>query len=383
MKKILVTGGAGYIGSHTVKELLEQNYKVVVLDNLSSGHIEAVDPRAEIEIGDFADTEAVSKIFKKHNPDAVIDFAASLSVGESMEEPLKYFNNNVRNFVNLLDIIAASKCNFIIKSSTAATYGNPIKDDDIPWKEDFTESYKPDKSALLSGVWDGRKTEGEDFFQNFIRYYQKFYKKRPELLFNEAEIKKLRIPMSIYGLTKLIDEIVLKKYNCLSGISSIALRYFNVCGADPSGKNGESKPKPTTLMTLAIYQILGKIPELQLFGNDYPTPDGTAIRDYIHPSDLAVGHIKSLEYLFGTKGVNIFNLGTGKGSSVLDVISSVEKASGEKVKILYKPRRSGDPTISIANPDKAIKLLGWKANYSLKQMAETAWRWHSSHPDGF
>lgn len=383
MKKILVTGGAGYIGSHTVKELLEQNYKVVVLDNLSSGHIEAVDPRAEIEIGDFADTEAVSKIFKKHNPDAVIDFAASLSVGESMEEPLKYFNNNVRNFVNLLDIIAASKCNFIIKSSTAATYGNPIKDDDIPWKEDFTESYKPDKSALLSGVWDGRKTEGEDFFQNFIRYYQKFYKKRPELLFNEAEIKKLRIPMSIYGLTKLIDEIVLKKYNCLSGISSIALRYFNVCGADPNGKNGESKPKPTTLMTLAIYQILGKIPEFQLFGNDYPTPDGTAIRDYIHPSDLAVGHIKSLEYLFDTKGVNIFNLGTGKGSSVLDVISAVEKASGKKVKILNKSRRSGDPTISIANPDKAIKLLGWKAYYSLEQMAETAWRWHSSHPDGF
>lgn len=383
MKKILVTGGAGYIGSHTVKELLEQNYKVVVLDNLSSGHIEAVDPRAEIEIGDFADTEAVSKIFKKHNPDAVIDFAASLSVGESMDEPLKYFNNNVRNFINLLDILAASKCNFIIKSSTAATYGNPIKDDDIPWKENFTESYKPDKSALLSGAWDGRKTEGEDFFQNFIRYYQKFYKKRPELLFNEAEIKKLRIPMSIYGLTKLIDEIVLKKYNCLSGISSVALRYFNVCGADPNGKNGESKPKPTTLMTLAIYQILGKIPEFQLFGNDYPTPDGTAIRDYIHPSDLAVGHIKSLEYLFDTKGVNIFNLGTGKGSSVLDVISVVEKASGKKVKIINKPRRSGDPTISIANPDKAIKLLGWKAYYSLEQMAETAWRWHSSHPDGF
>lgn len=383
MKKILVTGGAGYIGSHTVKELLEQNYEVVVLDNLSSGHREAIDPRAEIEIGDLSDIGAVSEIFEKHNPDAVIDFAASLSVGESMSEPLKYFNNNVRNFVNLLDVLTASKCKFIIKSSTAATYGNPTNDGDIPWKEDFTELYKPDKSALLSGIWDGEKTEGEDFFQNFIRYYQKFYKKRPELLFNDEEIKKLRIPMSIYGLTKLIDEIVLKKYNSLSGISSVALRYFNVCGADPGGKNGESKPKPTTLMTLAIYQILGKIPELQLFGNDYPTPDGTAIRDYIHPSDLAVGHIKSLEYLFDTKGVNIFNLGTGKGSSVLDVISVVEKASGKKVKIINKPRRSGDPTISIANPDKAIKLLGWKAYYSLEQMAETAWRWHSSHPDGF
>ena len=377
MKKILVTGGAGYIGSQTVKELLDQNYKVIVVDNLSSGHKEAVDPRAEIEIADLAEKEKIVDIFNKHRPDAVIDFAASLSAGESMDEPLKYFNNNIRNFVNLLDVLSASNCKFIIKSSTAATYGNPIKNNDIPWKEDFTESYKPDKSALLSGIWKGKKTQGEDFFHSFIQYYQDFYKKRPELLLSASEIKKLRIPMSIYGLSKLIDEVLLLKYNKMFGISSIALRYFNVCGADISGINGESKPKPTTLMTLAIYQLLGKIPELQIFGRDYKTPDGTAIRDYIHPVDLANGHIKALGYLFENNGFTVFNLGTGRGSSVLEVLSVVEEAAGRKIKTIDKPRRSGDPTISIAAPNKAKKYLDWQANYDLSFMAETAWNWHS------
>lgn len=382
-KKILVTGGAGYIGSHTVKELVKQGFDVVVLDSLEAGHKEAVDPKAKLEVVDLADKEKVKAIFKKYQPQAVIDFAAYLAVGESMDEPKKYFQNNVVNFINLLDIMAESSCKYLIKSSTAAIYGNPTKNSDIPWKEEFTEIYQPKQSALLAGKWGENGVISEAFFQKFVSHYDQTYKNRPELHLENNELSKLRIPLSIYGLSKALDEILMKKYDKTSGIKSVSLRYFNVCGADPSGKIGEDKPNPTTLMVLAIYQALGKIPKLKVFGNDYPTSDGTGIRDYIHPSDLAVGHLAALNYLFSAGLSETFNLGTAKGSSVFEVIKAVEDASGKKVEYEIMPRRSGDATISVADPSKANRVLHWQTKYNLTDMAETAWKWHSENPSGF
>ena len=179
--------------------------------------------------------------------------------------------------------------------------------------------------------------------------------------------------MSIYGVTKLLDEIVMKKYDKLFGIKSVALRYFNVCGADPNGELGDAKLKPTNLMSLAIAQLLGEIKELSVFGSDYPTPDGTGVRDYIHPSDLATAHVVALKYIIDKKKSDVFNLATGKGSSVLEVISEVEKVAGKKVKFKIIGRRSGDPAISIADPSKVKNVLHWRTKYSLNDMAITAW----------
>ncbi len=383
MKTILVTGGAGYIGSHTVRELINQKYNVVVLDNLENGHKEAIDKQASLEIVDLKDKEKIAEVFGKYKIDAVIDFAAYLAVGESMNEPKKYLQNNVLNFINLLDVMTEKGCSQIIKSSTAAAYGNPTKESDIPWKENFTESYKPDKSALLMGNWQEDIIEGEEFLQLFIGEYHKKVFNRPKLHLNDQEITKLRIPLSIYGLSKLLDEIILNKYDNEHGIKSVALRYFNVCGAHPEGDLGDDKPTPTNLMTVAMLQALGKISEIKIFGEDYHTPDGTGVRDYIHPCDLATGHINALEYLFGGGQSEIINLGTGQGASVLEVIRATEKASDKRINAVQGPRRSGDPDISVADPSKAKQLLGWQTKFNLEQMAKTAWAWHSSHPEGF
>ncbi len=383
MKKILVTGGAGYIGSHAVKELIKNGLDVVVLDSLEAGHKEAIDPKIKLEVVNLADKEKVKLVFEKHKPDAVVDFAAYLAVGESMENPKKYFQNNVVNFIYLLDVMRDVGCKYLIKSSTAAVYGNPIKDSDTPWQENFTEKYQPKKSALLAGKWDDTNVAGEEFFQKFISHYSQIYKNRSELELNDLELSELRIPLSIYGLSKALDEILMEKYNKLSDIKSVTLRYFNVCGADPDGEIGEDKPNPTTLMVLAIYQALNKIPQLQIFGNDYPTPDGTGIRDYIHPSDLASGHVAALNHLFAGNVSEVFNLGTGQGSSVIEVILAVERASGRKINIKNCRRRSGDATISVADPGKANSKLNWQAKYDLNGMAKTAWRWHNQNPKGF
>lgn len=383
MKTILVTGGAGYIGSHTVRELINQKYNVVVLDSLENGHREAVDPKAVLEIADLSDRMAITAVFEKYQIDAVIDFAAYLSVGESMCEPEKYLKNNVLNFINLLDVMAENDCQYIIKSSTAAVYGNPVKDTDIPWKESFINQYQPLASALLEGKWRNATVAGEDFLQKFLAAFKEQTDTEHNLKPSETEIYQLRIPVSVYGLSKLLDEIILKKYDEMRSIKSVALRYFNVCGADPKGDLGDDKPVPTNLMTLCMLQALGKIPEIKLFGRDYQTPDGTGIRDYIHPSDLATGHVRALEFLIKENTSNIFNLGTGKGASVLEVISAIEKASGKKIKTTNYPRRSGDPAISIANANKAKLNLDWEAKYNLDGMAETAWKWHSKHPKGY
>lgn len=383
MEKILVTGGAGYIGSHTVKELAKAGFEVVVVDNLSAGHKESIENRAILEICDVGDKSKLTEIFKKHHPKAVIDFAAYLAVGESMEQPEKYLKNNVQNFVTLLDVMNEVGCKYIIKSSTASTYGNPLKDSDFPLIEDYTERFKPEKSYLLPGKWNGKGVLGEELFQLFIGAYNDIYSDRKELQLSGDELTKLRIPLSIYGLSKMLDEILLKKYDETHGITSIVLRYFNVCGADPDGEIGEDKPGPTALMILCILQILGKVPGLKVFGNDYPTKDGTGIRDYIHVSDIASGHVSALTYLLKNHTSNLFNLGTGQGSTVMEVIDSVNEASGKQVEYEVVERRSGDPTISVANADKAKSSLDWQAKYSLSDMAETAWKWHTSHPNGF
>jgi len=381
-RNILVTGGAGYIGSITVKKLCDAGYKIIVVDSLENGHKEAVDQRAILEVSNVGDKSAMSKIFDHYNPIAVIDFAAYLAVGESMEQPEKYLKNNVLNFINLLDVMKAKGCEYIIKSSTASTYGEPLNDSDFPLKEEYTENFIPDKSSLLPGAWKDERLEGESFLNKFIKEYNQTNQGK-SLPLTDREVTKLRIPASIYGLTKLLDEIILKKYDDQFGLRFITLRYFNVAGADPSGKMGEDKPNPTNLMTLTIYKALGKRDKLTVFGNDYPTSDGTGIRDYIHVCDLADGHIKALEYLLKNKASQTVNLGVGKGSSVLEVIKAAEKACGFTIEFEIGPRRSGDPAISFSDPTKAKKLLDWVAKYSIEDMAKSAWEWHKNHPEGY
>lgn len=381
-KTILVTGGAGYIGSFTVKELLGNNFDVVVLDSLENGHKEAVDPRAKLEVVNLSDSNATAAVFDKYKIDAVIDFAAYLAVGESMENPKKYIENNVENFVKLLDVMKEKGCHYIVKSSTASTYGNP-EDKYFPLKENYQNNANIQKSALLPGKWNEKDFVGEDFFQNIINYYEKTFADRSDLKLTNIDVTKLRIPTSIYGLTKLLDEIILEKYNQTSGIKYVSLRYFNVCGAEIDGHMGEDKPNPTTLMTVCFWTIMEKFPELKIFGDDYSTKDGTGIRDYIHPLDLATGHVAALKYLMQKNSSDTFNLGRGEGYSVFEVIAAVEKASGKKVKYEIVGRRSGDPAVSYADSTKAEKVLNWSAKYDLEDMAKSAWKWHNQHPNGY
>ncbi len=381
--KIAVTGGAGYIGSITTKELINNGYQVVVIDNLEKGHQQAIDKRAIFELADVGDKERTAEIFKEHKINAVIDFAAYIAVGESMEEPKKYFHNNVENFVNLLDSMKKNDVSLIIKSSTAAVYGIPEKETDLPLKESYMTTYKPKKSSLSGGKWKNRDVLSDDFLGEFLDYYHQIFIKRPELALKEDEITKLKIPTSIYGLTKLLDEIIMNKYDNVSGLKGIVLRYFNVAGADPSGNLGQDNDNPTHIFANAIFQALGKKDELTVFGQDYNTKDGTGVRDYIHVNDLATGHVKALEYLLREQKSDTINLGTGQGYSVIDVIKAVEEASGRNIKYRFGEKRSGDVPILLADPTKAKEILKWEAKYSLIDMAKTAWKWHSSHPRGY
>jgi len=383
MKKILVTGGAGYIGSITVKTLLDSDFDVVVFDNLSTGHREAVDKRVELIIGDLSNISDIEKVFQENKFDAVIDFAASIAVGESMENPKKYLDNNVGNFINLLDSMTKYDCLNLIKSSTAAVYGEPKNATDLPLKEEYTDNYKPKQSELLSGIWDNQVLVGEEFFKKIIGYYSKIIIGRPELELKDDEITKLRILSSVYGLTKMLDEIIMKKYEKSVNLNYVILRYFNVAGADASGTRGLDAKSPTHLLIRIIFQLLGKIDELKIFGNDFSTPDGTGVRDYIYVGDLADGHVKALNFLLKEHKPDIFNLGTGTGYSVLQMIKTAQNVTGKRVKYSFEKRRTGDPANLYANPKKANDILGWRAQHNLEYMVKTSWRWHSTHPNGY
>ncbi|MHB8654170.1 MAG: UDP-glucose 4-epimerase GalE [Terriglobia bacterium] len=322
--RILVTGGAGYIGSHTAKALARAGYEPVVLDNFVTGHRPAARWGRLVE-GDLQDPALISKVIKEHDVKAVIHFAASLLVGESMAQPQKYFWNNAVNTLKLLDAMLSTGVKHIVFSSSAAVYGTPDK---VPIPEDHA----------------------------------------------------LR-PINPYGETKLIMERALHWYGLAYGLRSAALRYFNAAGADPQSEIGEDHNPETHLIPLIVRATLGLIPFVEIYGTDYSTPDGTAIRDYIHVTDLADAHVLALRYLMEGGESVALNLGTGRGFSVREVVAAVERSSGgRKTPIRDAPRRVGDPPSLVADPGRAVDLLGWHPQYSdLDTIVQTAWNWHAAH----
>ena len=381
-KTILVTGGAGYIGSFVTRELIRNGYEVIIFDNLENGHIESIDKEAIFIKGNLSVTKNIKDVFDKYKIDAVIDLAAYLMVGESMEKPKEYIKNNVFNLINLLEVMESYDCKYIIKSSTAAVYGSP-KDDYIPILENYTEIYSPKTAELLKGKVNGKEAEGEAFFQKLVDLYNDYIQAHFAFLsLNGDELNQLRIPTNVYGWTKSLDEIILKKYDDVSGIKSIKLRYFNVAGAEPDGNIGEDHPVESHLVPLVIKNAINGS-KLQIMGNDYETKDGTGVRDYLHVIDLANGHAKALQYLLENCISDTFNLGNGDGYSVLEVANTVEQQTGLEIEYDVSPRRQGDPKILIADSNKAQNILKWKAKYKLSDMISSAYNWHKIHPNGY
>ena len=325
---VLVCGGAGYIGSHTVYELIERGHSVVVVDSLIKGHKAAIHNEAKFYLGDIRDEEFMDRVFRENQIDAVIDFAAFSLVGESVNEPFKYYENNVYGTLKLLEAMERADVKKIVFSSTAATYGEP--ENDIIVESDNTNPTNP------------------------------------------------------YGETKLTVEKMLKWADNAYGIKFVALRYFNAAGAHISGKIGEDHNPETHLITIILQTALGQREKMFIFGDDYDTPDGTCVRDYIHVTDLADAHIKALEKLFRTNESGIYNLGNGKGFSVKEVIEKAKKITGKDFKVEIEARRSGDPSTLIASSEKAIKELGWQPKFNtLDKIIETAWNWHKDHKNGY
>lgn len=323
---ILVVGGAGYIGSHTVKKLVRAGEEVVVFDNLSTGHRELVVDGAIFLQGDLGNVEEIEVVFKRYIIDAVIHFAASAYVGESVEKPAKYYNNNIINTIHLLDTIVKYQVKSIVFSSTCATYGIP---NEVP----ITESHP----------------------QN---------------------------PINPYGRTKWFIEQILEDYRKAYGINYVALRYFNAAGADPELETGEWHNPETHLIPLIFDAAIGKREAINVYGNNYDTPDGTCVRDYIHVNDLADAHIKAIQYMQTSKTSNMFNLGNGSGYSVLEMIESVKHITKRPISIIYEKRRPGDPDELIGSTDKAKELLGWEPRYTgIDQIIESAWNWYCKLED--
>jgi UDP-arabinose 4-epimerase len=317
---VLVTGGAGYIGSHTCKALSAAGYRPVTLDNLVYGHRWAVQ-WGPLELGDIGDTEFLTAVMRQHRIEAVIHFAAYAYVGESMTEPGKYFRNNVTNSLLLLEAMHASGVKNLVFSSTCATYGVP---EQIPIGEDHPQR-----------------------------------------------------PVNPYGESKLFVERAMQWYRQAHGLSSVALRYFNAAGADPGGAIGEDHDPETHLIPLTIAAALGQGPSLRIFGTDYPTPDGTAVRDYVHVTDLASAHVQALEYLLRGGEPTALNLGTGTGHSVREVVAAVERTSGRTVPTVESPRRPGDPPQLVAAAGRTREVLGWEPQFSdIDTIVSTALRWH-------
>jgi len=319
---VLVTGGAGYIGSHVVKSLLEENHQVVVLDNLVKGHREAVLGGKFIE-GDLADKELLVSIMEENEIQGVIHLAAHSLVGESMEKPGKYYYNNVANGLNLLEAMVACSVNYLVFSSTAAVYGEP---EETPIRE----------SHPLN-------------------------------------------PGNTYGESKLFFEKILQRYDQIYDLKFASLRYFNAAGADPEGKIGEQHQPETHLIPIVLQRALGERDKLYIFGDDYPTRDGTCIRDYIHVNDLSQAHILALAALQDGMKSKFYNLGNGEGYSVKEVIETAEKVTGREIPAIAGDRRPGDPAVLVASSEKIKEELNWQPQFpSLEKIIETAWQWHQS-----
>lgn len=326
MAVILVTGGAGYIGSHVVKELVSQGHQPIVYDNLQTGHLNAIKKSLLIQ-GDLADRERLRQTFQSYPIDSIMHFAASSLVGESVKDPLKYFNNNVKNSIQLIEVMGEYGVNKIVFSSSAAVYGEPEK---IPITEDHP-----------------------------------------------------CMPTNPYGETKWIFERILQSLHEAGKLAYISLRYFNAAGADPEGELGEDHSPETHLLPLCLMAAMtGEA--IPIFGKDYNTPDGTCIRDYIHVADLAEAHILALQRLGQGGSAGVYNLGNGNGYSVNEVIEMVRKVTGKKIDTLDSPKRPGDPAQLVASSEKIKKDLCWVPRYpDLKTIVETAWHWHQNHPEGY
>jgi UDP-glucose 4-epimerase len=325
--KFLITGGAGYIGSITNKILSDTGIETVIFDNLSTGHTKAAG-NTRIVIGDLRQKEPIRDLFRKEKFDGVIHFAALALAGESMEQPARYYENNILGGLNLLEAMRESGCQDIVFSSTCAVYGFP---DNLPVTE--KESYKP---------------------------------------------------VSVYGSSKRMYEEILEWYESIYGIRSAILRYFNACGATLDGSVGEDHPNETHIIPIALAVAAGKRPEFTIFGNDYQTPDGTCIRDYIHVLDLADAHLKAIQYLQKNQKSVKINVGVGQGYSNIEILNTIEAVSGKKINRIIGSRRSGDPDAIYADNTKAQQVLGWRPKYSdLTTIIESAWKWHASHPNGY
>ncbi|HYM26428.1 MAG TPA: UDP-glucose 4-epimerase GalE [Vicinamibacterales bacterium] len=325
-RTVLVTGGAGYIGSHAAKALTRAGYRVVVYDSLVAGHRQAAKFGDFVE-GDIADTATLRDTLRRHDVSAVMHFAAFLDVGESVRDPVRYYRNNVSGALSVLEAMTAADVKRFVFSSTCATYGEPIE---TPIRETHPQK-----------------------------------------------------PINSYGETKLAVERALPHFARAHGLQSVALRYFNAAGADPDGEIGEDHSPEIHIIPRAL-QAAGGGPGLQVFGDDYPTPDGTCLRDYIHVSDLADAHLRALEALVETGRSGAYNLGTGRPHSVKAVIAAVEKVTGRKVPWTLGPRRDGDPAVLYAAPEKARAELHWTPRLAeLERIVETAWNWHRQHPHGY
>ena len=323
---ILVTGGAGYIGSHVVEELCDAGESVVVFDNLYTGHREAVDPRAQFVLGDLKETGEVKRLFDEHLFDGVMHFASYTLVGESMQQPFLYLGDNVTNALNLFHAMIDHGVKKFILSSTANLFDAPER---IPIDE-----------------------------------------------------KERIVPGSPYGESKFIIERILHWLARLHGLRYAALRYFNAAGASPRGNLGEDHPLETHLIPLVLQAALGLREKIVIFGDDYPTPDGTCIRDYIHVNDLAQAHILALKAL--GNGSRTYNLGNGAGYSVKEVVNTAREVTGLPIKAAIGPRRPGDPAILIAGSETIKRELGWQPHYpALRDIISTAWEWHRAHPKGY
>lgn len=327
-RQVLVCGGAGYIGSHVVRGLLEKGYGVVVLDNLSTGHRAAVPEEAAFEQCDIRNAAELERVFLRHQIDCVMHFCANSLVGESMEKPIEYYDNNVGGTLCLLRAMINNDIRHFIFSSTAATYGEPEK---VPIEEDMPKN-----------------------------------------------------PTNTYGATKLAVEEMLKWMETAYGLRYKVFRYFNASGAHPDGTIGEDHAPETHLIPLILKTAQGIRDKIYVFGDDYPTADGSCIRDYIHVMDIAEAHILGMEDLFAHETSDVYNLGNGSGFSVFEVIEKVKAVTGKAFTVEVAERRAGDPAVLIASAEKAREKLGWTPKYSsLENIIETAWNWHSSHPDGF